>query len=115
MKSFRENLRDELDYQGVTVKELAARAGIVKGSLDNYLGARNSIPSADVAVKIAKALNVSVEYLVTGEKTAAAPVSGGQKIREMIGDFLKISPPLQNSIRDLIHTAAQRTDRRGSD
>ncbi|MDD7459653.1 MAG: helix-turn-helix transcriptional regulator [Treponema sp.] len=73
MNTFRENLRDELDFQGLTVKELSARTGIIKGSLDNYLGVRASIPPADVAVKIARALNVSVEYLVTGErqKTAA--------------------------------------------
>ena len=66
MKSFRENLRDELDFQGITVKELSAKTGIIKGSIDNYLWARESIPPADVAVKIAEALNVTVEYLVLG-------------------------------------------------
>ena len=54
MKTFKENLRDELNFQGMTVKELAAKTGIIKGSLDNYLGVRASIPPADVAVKIAK-------------------------------------------------------------
>ena len=66
MNSFRENLRSELDFQGLTVKELSAKTGIIKGTLDNYLGVRASIPPADIAVKIAQALNVSVEYLVTG-------------------------------------------------
>ena len=67
MNSFRENLRSELDFQGLTVKELSAKTGIIKGTLDNYLGVRASIPPADIAVKIAQALNVSVEYLVTGK------------------------------------------------
>ena len=44
MPSFKENLRSELDFQGLTVKELSARTGIIKGSLDNYLGVRASIP-----------------------------------------------------------------------
>ncbi len=32
-----------------------------------YLGTQGSMPPADVAVRLAKALNVTVEYLVTGE------------------------------------------------
>lgn len=61
MKSFKENLREELDFQGLTVKELSFKTGIIKGSLDNYLSSRSSIPPADIAVKIAQALNVTVE------------------------------------------------------
>ncbi len=63
--SFKDNLRDEMSYQGITLKELSARTGISYGSLSNYLKEAASVPSADVAVKISRALNVSVEYLVT--------------------------------------------------
>jgi transcriptional regulator with XRE-family HTH domain len=65
--NFKKTLRAELDYLDLTVKELSASTGIAKGTLDCYLGARASMPPADIAVKIAKALGVSVEYLVTGE------------------------------------------------
>ena len=65
---FKENLRDEISYQGLLIKELAAKAGLNAGSISNYLKENSSIPSADIAVKIADALNVSVEYLVTGKK-----------------------------------------------
>ena len=51
MNSFRENHRNELDFQGLTLKELSAKTGIVKGTLDNYLGIRASIPPADIAGK----------------------------------------------------------------
>jgi transcriptional regulator with XRE-family HTH domain len=64
---FRENLKFELSYKGMLVKELAALSGISRHTLDNYLNIRGHIPSADIAVKIARALGVSVEYLVTGE------------------------------------------------
>jgi len=68
--SFRENLRSELNYQGMTVKELSARTGIPIATLDCYLGTRATVPSVDAAFKIAQALQVSVEYLVIGEKTS---------------------------------------------
>lgn len=64
---FKDNLKEEMFYSGITTKELATRTGISQGSLSNYLKENSSIPSADIAVKIAKALNVSVEYLVTGK------------------------------------------------
>lgn len=63
---FKENLKDELKYQDIKVKELAEMTGIPKGTLDHYLAEKCSAPLADAAVKIAQALNVSVEYLVTG-------------------------------------------------
>ena len=42
--NFKSNLRTELDYQGLTVKELSAKTGIPKGNLDCYLGVRASMP-----------------------------------------------------------------------
>ncbi|MDR0539553.1 MAG: helix-turn-helix domain-containing protein [Spirochaetaceae bacterium] len=63
---FKRNLRLELNYLGLTVQELADKAGIAKGALRGYLGKQSSMPPADVAIKIAAALGVSVEYLVTG-------------------------------------------------
>jgi len=66
---FRENLKNELIFNGMLVKELASEAGIHKRALDTYLLNENSsMPPADTAVKIARALGVSVEYLVTGEE-----------------------------------------------
>ena len=63
---FKENLKSELNYSGMMVKELSAITGIKRHTLDNYLNTHNSIPNAVAAVKIAQAIGVSVEYLVTG-------------------------------------------------
>ena len=75
MPDFNENLREEISFHNLTVKELAIKTGIPKPTLDHYLGRgkRKSLPSADIAVKLAIALNVSVEYLVTGEETKYSP------------------------------------------
>ena len=65
--TFRKTLREELDYQGLTVKELALKSSVAKGALDTYLGKQASMPPADAAVRIASALGVTVEYLVSGD------------------------------------------------
>jgi len=63
---FKENLKSQLEYSGMLVKELAASSGVKKKTIDSYLGAPNCKPSVETAVSIAKALGVTVEYLVTG-------------------------------------------------
>jgi len=73
MSDFSQRLKEEIEYSGLLQKEIAEKAGIKKRALDMYLGVQASMPPADVAVKLAKALNVSVEYLVTGEKKITDP------------------------------------------
>ena len=75
---FKENLKSELQFRNMTVKELSALSGIKKQTLDNYLGAHNSIPSVEAGVRIAQALNVSVEYLVTGQSSLSQTESDKQ-------------------------------------
>ena len=65
---FKENLKSELSFSGMLVKELAVKSGVNKYSLDNYLNARGQTPSIEVGYRIANALGVSVEYLITGEE-----------------------------------------------
>ena len=67
---FAENLKQELTYSGMLKKELAAKSGVHKRAIDTYVRTNSSMPPADAAVKIAKALGVTVEYLVTGEDSA---------------------------------------------
>jgi transcriptional regulator with XRE-family HTH domain len=65
---FRENLKAELTYIDMKVKELAVLSGIKKSTIDSYLRENCYTPSVDAAVAIARALGVSVEYLVTGKE-----------------------------------------------
>ena len=90
---FRHNLRSELDFQDLTVKELSLKTGIPKSTLDCYLGIRATMPPADIAVKIAKALDTTVEFLITGdssefEKSELENQSAG--LRECIKNLLKL-------------------------
>jgi transcriptional regulator with XRE-family HTH domain len=90
---FKENLKSELLYSGILVKELSAKTGIKKHTLDNYLNTHNSLPNAETAVKIARALGVTVEYLVTGTE----------------GKPGKSQPPLLPDIRQLVNIANKLT------
>ena len=82
---FRENLKSELMHSGLLVKELAAQAGLKKHTIDTYLSVRGRMPAADVAVRIARVLGVSVEYLITGEETSedTVPMNFSPEIRHM--------------------------------
>ena len=68
--NFGENLKQELAYSGMLKKELASLSGVNKRAIDTYVRTKSSVPPADTAVKIAKALGVTVEYLVTGEDSS---------------------------------------------
>jgi transcriptional regulator with XRE-family HTH domain len=84
---FKENLKSELLFQDMQVKELSTVTGISRHTLGNYLSVRERIPTADVAVKIAKALGVTVEYLVTGEENPHEKPAIGVEIRALIQNF----------------------------
>lgn len=109
-KTFRENLREELDYQDMKVKELAVATGIPKPTLDCYLSARQVIPPADIAVKIAQALNVSVEYLVTGkDEKSKSPtfIQINPETKSILTDLDSIPQNIQKTIKNLIHQTAE--------
>lgn len=89
---FKENLKNELTYQGMLVKELSEKTGINKRTLDNYLREKGSMPPADYAVLIAKALNTSVEYLVNGQNNQIQDT----KLQKIISLFTNLSNEDQN-------------------
>jgi len=102
---FRENLKAQLEYSGMLVKELAARSGVKKKTLDSYLGARSYTPSVDSAICIAKALGVTVEYLVTGtDNKKERPFSS---LNSDIQEIVLASERLNGKDRQIILTLAR--------
>jgi transcriptional regulator with XRE-family HTH domain len=101
---FRENLKSQLLYADMPVKELAVRSGVKKGTLDSYLQAEGYTPAADTAVRIAQALGVSVEYLVTGkELEKTRPISS---LPEDIQAIVRTAEHLHANDRRIILTLA---------
>ncbi|GBU27052.1 hypothetical protein R84B8_00573 [Treponema sp. R8-4-B8] len=107
MPDFAQRLRSEIEYVGLNRKEFAAKAGIKKRALDAYLGAQQSMPPADAAVKIASALGLSVEYLVTGkEYKKSVDISGYLQFREILDDLSVLPNEILEPIKAMIKTAA---------
>ena len=101
---FKENLKDELKYQGMLVKELSDKSGIPKGTIDHYLAEKNTAPIAENAVKIAKALNVSVEYLVTGKNMEQfnAESAYSPQIRLLISKLSRMNEKQLHFIQEIV-------------
>jgi len=90
--SFRDNLREALDFSGMEQKELAAKTGISLKTIENYVKKDSSVPSADKAVLIAQALGVTVENLITGtkpRKSTASPIQPQNK--EVVDTISKLN------------------------
>ncbi len=101
---FKENLKSELAFQDMLVKELAIKTGISKRTLDNYLRDKHSDPTAENAVKIAHALGVSVEYLMTGDTTGFVMVPESSDLRLIINGMEGLLPEERLIVLDLINS-----------
>ena len=106
MATFADRLREEIEYIGISQKELAERAGIKKRALDMYVGYRESMPPADVAVRLAKVLHVSVEYLVTGFDEKREELNHYYKM--MLSDLKKLNDAEIQTVGIMIHALAEK-------
>ncbi len=106
---FWNRVEEELNFQGKTKKELAIITGIKEHTLHKGFE-RKSSPSADAAQKIAKALNVSIEYLITGKdpEKAHTDVCISPDIRAMITKMNKFSPEEKQVIFDMVDVLAKK-------
>ena len=107
---FRENLKDELKYQDIRVKELADKTGISKRVIDHYLAEKFTEPTAETAVKIAKELGVSVEYLVTG-KNSEIPESIKPEIISLLKDINHLPDKDIDFIKEMVKRLIQSMDK----
>jgi len=110
---FRKTLREELDYQGLTVKELAVKAKVAKGALNTYLGKQGSMPPVDAAVRIAAALGVTVEYLINGQdidREKTAPFFSNPTKRSVLRIFDELLPDDQKFALDFIRLLKKNRD-----
>ena len=113
MSDFSMRLRSEIKYIGLNQKEFAAKAGIKKRALDAYLRAQQSMPPADTAVKMAAALGVSVEYLITGrEFKQNIDISKYLQFRDLLDDLAVLPNETLNPIKAVIKAFAEKERRK---
>lgn len=70
---FTQRLKEAREKEGLSLKELQARVGISLSALNNYVAGR-TVPPLDVAVKLAKELHVSLDWLSGIEGSDTAPI-----------------------------------------
>jgi len=112
-KNFRKVLREELDYQGLTVKELAAKSEVAKGAIDSYLGKQASMPPADTAARLASALGVTVEYLLSGQdssRESIKPFFSSPGKRSLLRIFDELLPEDQKLALDFVKLLKKNRD-----
>lgn len=109
--NFWEKVDQERELKNLTRKELAHIAKFSLNSISTGI-ARNSIPAADVALRIANALGTTVECLM-GQKnsqqaTPPQPTISAKKealykkYHVLIEDFDKLSPENQKAIMQIV-------------
>lgn len=99
--AFRERLREEIEFKGMLVKEVAAAAGISTSTFLSYIDARGVLPNVETAVRIAQTLGVSVEYLVTGLENGRP--SHLHEIQNIVDDLLTLDKEKIAVLRKMIH------------
>ena len=102
---FRENLKSEMEYQKMTTRRLSELSGVNKRTIDHYLMSSPQEPGVSNAVKIARALNVSAEYLATGSDSGLLrPVAAD--VRELLDSYTRLPSEVQANFRGLMRLLA---------
>jgi transcriptional regulator with XRE-family HTH domain len=92
----------------ISQKELAGKIGLRRPSISEWKKKR-TFPYVDVAIKIAEILNVSVEYLVTGEDGLSADE------RELLTDYLSLNDDGKKAARSALKGFAADYPKKGKE
>ena len=110
MSPFWKNVNEELQYQGMNLKTLSTLTGIPYTTITNGRNRPDSIPSADMAIKIAMALNKPLERLLGENITLSFSDKNSQKLylyqkyEQLILNLEKCSPKIRESFLRMIQT-----------
>jgi len=115
--SFWTNVSYELEFQGISRKELSYLVDVKEMTIHKAIE-RDSVPNADTAIRIAKALNVSLEYLLDLENDEVQPADRKspeqnkiahifQKYGSFINQLEKLSQKEQTAVMQLVKTLSK--------
>ena len=109
MMGFAENVKFEMEFQDIQIKELSIKTGISKNTLDKYLFGKKVQPGVENAIKIAKTLGVSVEYLVLGNtEEGTNEIKTTPENKEIIDKYCKLNKFNKKTIKDLLESLLSR-------
>lgn len=94
--TFGEKLEELLDWSGTSQRDLANRSRISQSSISDYIRGK-SIPTIDVAQKLAAALNVSLWTLLNGSPLSITPMDLTAQERALVNEFRRLDPEAQDA------------------
>ena len=68
VKTWSQKVKELMEVKGINQKELSQLSGITEASVSRYLNGDRT-PRMDIIINFARALGVSVEYLLVDDKT----------------------------------------------
>jgi len=98
---FRDNLRKAIAASGLVVKEVADASEVAKGTIDNWVAETPTTPKVTEAVKVARALKISVEELVDG--TRPKGWCPPENIVAIVDDLLSLDEATLKLVAKMIH------------
>ena len=99
--NFWKKVDEELSFLGKSRKELANAMGF-DAAIISFGIKRNSVPAADTALKVARFLGVSIDYLL-GRKKAANQNTSNQQISEIENRLRRFSQNDLNAILTVVN------------
>jgi transcriptional regulator with XRE-family HTH domain len=97
-----ENLKTAIAKSGLFVKEVAAKSGVKKRTIDKWVGAEETEPKVLDLYKVCVALRTTIEEIVGGE-------AGEQYLREYVREKAwQFSPP--ERIADIVEGLQELSD-----
>lgn len=109
--SFKERLRNEIEYRGLLIKEISSAVGISNSTFLSYIDARGVLPNIETAVKIADVLGVSVEYLVKGTNKQSHANQLRKDENELLENYRKLTKNNKAVVVAVISTLSQLKDK----
>lgn len=99
--NFGANLKIELYYNCMTQRQLSDKLGIGYSTLTKYSMLKNpSLPNVEIAYKIAKELNTTVEYMLTGKDPI---VKNRQTLPPELNEYIQLPEEYRHIVKNLIH------------
>ena len=93
-----ERIKGLCKKNGISVNELEKRVDVSRGSICKI---DKHTPNSKTLEKIAKELNSTLDYLMTGQETPVSDDMVSEHI-ELISKWMKLSPEKQKAVMDII-------------
>lgn len=108
MSKFIENLKSELDYQGITQKELAARINMSINTVHGWI-TKDVTPSVEIAYKISQVLNVPLEALVNGDIFSPNNINLSSRNKHVLECYEKLDDTDKHTIDLLLESLSAKS------